>query len=178
QTLIAEAPIAFTQKGKLITGAGQLTVIDSAEPARATLMLGEIPIATRKIALSTHLKPTPQVITAANFGDEIMLIGFDQNIDSPAASTTITLYWQAQIQPTVDYTRFIHFLDAEGAIIVQSDQKPAYPTGVWAPAEVIDDTIILPFSDNIDVIVVGWYHPQTVQALLLPDGSGRFILPR
>jgi hypothetical protein len=75
------------------------------------------------------------------FEDGIALIGYGIEHLSEE-ELCLTLYWRAQGHPTRDYTVFVHLVDEEGAIIAQGDSMPLngdYPTGAWAPGELMVD---------------------------------------
>jgi hypothetical protein len=53
----------------------------------------------------------------AQFGDEIVLIGYELESSEvePGEEVRLTLYWQALEQPELPYTVFTHLVDQEGA---------------------------------------------------------------
>jgi hypothetical protein len=85
----------------------------------------------------------------ANFGDEIMLLGFDfpERRVQPGAALPITLYWQT-LRPTAQhYIVFNHLLNHSdlrqwgGRDRVPRDY---YTTVLWTPGEVVRDDYLVP----------------------------------
>jgi hypothetical protein len=100
----------------------------------------------------------------------------------PEETITLTLYWEALRMPSTDYQVFVHLLGAEPEPVAQGDGPPLmgdYPTGVWAPGEVVVDphSIVLP----VDVapgqyrLLVGMYSLETLVRLPRLDGAGDSI---
>jgi 4-amino-4-deoxy-L-arabinose transferase-like glycosyltransferase len=75
------------------------------------------------------------------FEDGIALTGYEI-VRPPVGEWEVTLYWQARGHPSRDYTTFVHLVDEEGNIVAQGDGPPLngdYPTGAWAPGELVVD---------------------------------------
>ena len=75
-------------------------------------------------------------------------------------------------------------MDASGQIIAQRDQQPLagrYPTTIWAPGEVVSDTISIavpPEAAGKTVCVrLGMYDWQTLHRLPRRDAPGDFWQP-
>ena len=136
-------------------------------------------------ALPPDLSPTSAV-----FGQQRPLIALPgYRLVRDDATLRLTLYWQAAFDAPGEFTRFVHLLDAAGAIVAQSDGAPAgdsYPTGQWVAGEVVSDTVTfdlsaLPPGDYR--LATGFYAPTEGLPRLdaatldgpLPDG--RFLLP-
>ncbi len=92
----------------------------------------------------------------------------------------LELIWQAETQPTADYTIFVHVLNPDGTCCVwQSDAQPrggTYPTSRWRPGEVVVDTyeIALPEGTTLGdyEIEVGLYSAETGRRLeVMRDGE-------
>ena len=101
--------------------------------------------------------PITSVRTSAVISDQFELVGYDLKND------TITLHWRALRETDVDYTLFVHILDANGQIVAQNDSQPrngSYPTSMWVKGEYVSDTIRLAASAG-KMIEVGWYVPET-----------------
>ena len=77
----------------------------------------------------------PGVSTGFTFGNLIALRGYTLTpIDD---GLKITFFWRAIEAPEVDYTSFVHIIDAEDLIVAQADMQPLdgrYPTSIWSPA--------------------------------------------
>jgi 4-amino-4-deoxy-L-arabinose transferase-like glycosyltransferase len=127
----------------------------------------------------------PEHPLEVELSDGIALLGYDLSSQSvePGETVTLTLHWQARAAPLTDYQIFVHLLGADPAPVAQGDGPPLmgdYPTGVWAPGEVIIDphSIVLP----ADVppgryrLLVGMYDLETLVRLPQLDGAGDAIL--
>lgn len=117
----------------------------------------------------------------------IELLGYDQMLAD--RSLKLTLYWRSMTSSSCDFLRFVHLLDADGAILAQADGHPAgnsYPTGQWVEGEVVADTVWL----DISAVPPGTYRLATgfygiaeglprldVVAADGPLPDGRAILP-
>jgi hypothetical protein len=123
------------------------------------------------------------------FGDRITLLGFnlqDENEKpieqtagtslpnfklNPVQTAHLTLFWQAETQPTADYTVFIHLTDAAGQLIAQFDGPPAtgaYPTSLWDPGEIIiDERLLTNIPLSFASLQVGLYHSHLGERLLI-----------
>jgi hypothetical protein len=122
-------------------------------------------------------------------GDHIRLAGYDLVTQDDALE--LHLWWVAERRPSLDYTVFVHLFDPEapGVIVAQTDTQPrggAYPTRLWLPGEVVDDTIRLGLHDvppGTYRLAVGLYNGVTGDRLLvnqtdaLPLADGRLVLP-
>ncbi|OQA41031.1 MAG: hypothetical protein BWY52_02706 [Chloroflexi bacterium ADurb.Bin325] len=94
--------------------------------------------------LGPAVEKTPDRPLALTYGDALKLVGYDVE---PAMATTggviaVTLYWQPQRKIARAYTTFVHVVDADGALLGQSDQQPGgayYPTSLWRPGELLRD---------------------------------------
>jgi hypothetical protein len=108
----------------------------------------------------------------------IELAGYDLKQDRETVN--LTLHWQALTTPDQHYMFFVHLADPEsGRPVRQVDEMPkgfTYPTGLWAPGEVVSDEVELPVGDapagRYD-LVVGWYDPDTKLRLDAVDSEGR-----
>jgi hypothetical protein len=133
--------------------------------------------------------PPMQREIEASFGGMIELAGYDLKRDGN--DLRLTLYWRALEVPDQHYMLFVHVADpTTGRPVAQVDTMPrgfTYPTGIWAPGEVISDEVNLSLEDVPDgryELAVGWYVPsQTDQRLSALDRQGdplpgdRLILP-
>jgi hypothetical protein len=135
---------------------------------------------------------SPAAATFGRAGDppgeaSIALRGYQ--LAQEGAALRLTLYWEALRDAPDEYTRFVHLIDAAGAIAAQVDSAPAgdsYPTGQWVEGEVVADTVTFDLS-AVPVgeyrLGVGFYQPVEGLAqvsALGPDGplpDGRALLP-
>jgi len=94
----------------------------------------------------------------------------------------ITLAWQAIAATAVDYTGFVHLLDAGGDLVAQTDRPPAgYPTSDWRPGEIIIDHFRVDLPSNMSPgtypLRTGFYDPATVARLGEAADLGPINLP-
>jgi hypothetical protein len=110
----------------------------------------------------------------ADLGGEITLLGYD--IDAlrvaPGDTLSMTLYWEAQVRPPVDYTVFLHVSAADGPPHAQDDGPPAdgtYPTSFWDAGEVVTDPRAIPIPADLAPgdypLVAGMYLLETGERL-------------
>jgi hypothetical protein len=121
--------------------------------------------------------PTMSRQTYANFGDEVMLLGYDfpEHRVQPAGALPITLYWQA-LRPTGrNYVVSNHLLN-------QSDLRQwggadriphyYYSTILWAPGEVVRDDYLIPVDPSappgVYFLDIGLYAELAGQSWHLP----------
>jgi hypothetical protein len=69
-----------------------------------------------------------------------------------------------------DYTVYVHALGAGGDLLGQVDRQPqagAYPTSIWAPGEVVADSLQVPVADPRAVasLRIGLYRLETGDSL-------------
>ena len=124
--------------------------------------------------------PPMDIRVGARFGDMIELAGYD--LRQRGESLRLTLYWQAVTTPDRHYMLFVHLADPQtGEPVSQVDTMPqgfTYPTGQWAPGEVVTDEVELSTkgvaSGRYD-LAVGWYDPDTRQRLPVVDSEGKAL---
>ncbi len=152
--------------------------VQTATSATGRELAVPVGLAAVKIANSESADPAPQVATNVNFGDLLTLVGYD--MESSASNWTVTLYWQAREKMALDYTTFIHLLDAEGRLLSQNDSQPAagvYPTSIWDKGEIVADRkeLRLPAgAAEMDLrLATGVYLVETLQRLPVWDGAGQ-----
>jgi hypothetical protein len=116
-----------------------------------------------------------------NFGDVAQLAGFSLDTPTVAAGEPVqlSLLWQALRTPSLDYTVFVHLLDAGDNIVASHDTQPVnntYPTTIWSPGEHILDPHSLPTPATLPPgtyrLSLGLYYQPTGERLPLhfPDG--------
>ena len=121
--------------------------------------------------------PSPACAVDFRLGAAIRLTGYDLKQDTD--SFQVTLHWQAEQSPEIDYTVFLHLIDEQGSLLGQHDGPPrdgAYPTSWWLTGDIVVDrhTIHLeePLSNPVQLLV-GIYDPTTLKRLPAYDGAGR-----
>lgn len=98
------------------------------------------------------------------FGDLAQLVGFATDTWSGRSGEEwrFALIWQALRTPAVDYTVFVHVLDAEGKLVAGSDSQPVantYPTTIWSPGELVTDARSIRLVDHTGhPLPAGDYH--------------------
>lgn len=133
--------------------------------------------------------PKAQTVIEANFGDIAQLYGYDAQLS--ATELDLTLYWQAQTQPTASYLVFVHLLDANGNVVTQADRIPVdglRPSKSWRPGEVLADSYKLAITSEATPpfqLFVGLYQPDdgqrlpiTLQDVPQPNNQLELTVPR
>ncbi len=86
------------------------------------------------------------------YGDLIRLVGYDVEAPlRPGYALPITLYWQVETRPTVNYKYILQLVqikdDGETAVLAQTEIEPYYgqiPTTFWDPGKTIVEYTSLP----------------------------------
>ena len=113
----------------------------------------------------------------ARFGDVAQLLGY--RLTTQPTGFTLSLYWQAESPDGIDYTVFVHMLDAQGHMVKGQDNQPvngSYPTGIWEPGEIILDKHAIVTGDlppGEYRLELGMYVLETGERLPvhMPDGA-------
>ena len=111
----------------------------------------------------------------ASLGGLAALAGYNITPTHPA---TLSLVWHALAPIDLDYTVFVHVLDATGQLAAQADAQPragAYPTSLWEPGEYITDDYQFNLPPGRYTAQVGLYLPETGARLPLAGGAGDAI---
>ena len=92
----------------------------------------------------------------------------------------MTLYWQATAPLDAELKAFVHLRDQENRTVAQVDAAPLqgfYPTTVWQPGEILNDTQRLALPDDLKPgryrMVAGLYDAKTGQRLSVLDAAGK-----
>jgi hypothetical protein len=123
-------------------------------------------------------QPAPTVV---NFQNELQLLGYhlDRTDWRAGAEIPVRLYWWAAQAPQANYKLFLHLaeLDDTGKV-AQLDTEPMMgfsPTTRWEAGELVVDELRLPLDARIRPgryrLLVGVYHPETVQNLAVLEGA-------
>ena len=141
--------------------------------------------------LGEHLEQMSFVRRTLTFGDQIALLGYeitpgelrsritplegaDQREVDSGQPMRINLYWRGLAPLRVDYTLFIHVLNAQGEIVAQRDlpvRSEDYPSSHWREGELVIDRadMVLPALPSGDYrMIIGLYNPAN-GAGLSPD---------
>ncbi|UCG25465.1 MAG: hypothetical protein JSW55_05590, partial [Chloroflexota bacterium] len=115
----------------------------------------------------------PENAVGAALGDDITLLGYDVlNLDvEPEGEISVTLHWQANETPDVDYTVFVHLMDWSGPrVVAQSDSYPGQgrrPTSTWQPGDMIQDTHTFTLPADLAPgqyeLIAGMYRLDTLE---------------
>ena len=117
----------------------------------------------------------------ANFAGLIQLEGFEiaRATIKRGEPVILILYWRSSELLDVNYTVFVHLIAPNGKIVAQSDSEPRkglMPTSKWESRRLVVDAIILPVPADVPLgeykIQIGLYDAQTLQRLIINDGSG------
>jgi len=100
------------------------------------------------------------------FGEAVALPG--AQLASDGVELRVTLWWEALEPLDVDYTVFVHLIDAGGQLVDTGDGPPlegGFPTQLWRSGDSLMDehVISLPpdLTSGVYTIQVGWYDPVT-----------------
>ncbi len=117
----------------------------------------------------------------AQFGDDpILLQSFEaQTIAGPSEGwINVRLIWSVEHPPLLDYSVFVHLLNADGVLVAQHDGPPGAgyaPTTTWGADQRIADqhSLLLPadLPAGDYTLAVGLYNPLTGERLALDGGD-------
>lgn len=132
--------------------------------------------------------PETAVPAGHQFADDVTLVAYTV-MPGEGETVLVTLYWQTARPLAENATVFVHLLDENGNLLVQSDAAPvqnSYPLTIWPIGVLIADihTLALPpDSPPAAQLAVGLYNPTTLARwpVTHPDESvepdGRALLP-
>jgi hypothetical protein len=117
---------APTEQRPILVAVGGITAV--------TLLLLN-PLGWLHIHSSGFIARPADTATFADFGDQIVLVGYDASPKRVQAGDTLslTLYWRAKYDLEINYQVFVHIQDAKGSLVAQSDRlNPGeFPTRRW-----------------------------------------------
>jgi len=194
-TLSPGSPPTTWPIGAWVAGRAALVIPPTAPPGDYTLSL-TLHDPTSGASLGAYVHPRPvhvwerervwelppmQREVSARFGRMIELAGYDLKREENVLH--LTLHWRALAAPDRHYMLFVHLADpATCRPVAQVDTMPrgfTYPTGIWAPGEIISDEVVLSLEGvpggQYD-LAVGWYEPETEVRLEVRDATGS-VLP-
>lgn len=160
-----------------------VSLLEVFDPQGQALPHRQIPLAARPVVRWAPVTTAPvvAVMQQAELGGRAQLSGYTLTGDElrPNGELTVELAWQCLQEMETSYTAFVHLLDGAGALVAQSDARPAggaFPTTGWVPGEYITDVHwlrlpeVLPAGDYR--LAVGLYDLATGQRLeLVKDGQ-------
>lgn len=155
---------------------------DTFDPLPVTAVRSDRPLdpSTRDFALLWVGDP-PGVAAPANppwrFGDKFALLSAVLPAQAqPGAELPLRLDWEGLASTPIDYTTFVHIVDAAGVNAAQQDQQPLAgfaPTHLWTPGLRVVDERRIPLPADLPSgeyeVRVGLY---TVEAGRLPISRG------
>lgn len=150
---------------RLLIAAGIYDYTEPGRPGKPALNAAGQPV--EPIIASAKLTPwqwpnPPRLDAPITFADQITLLSFQIAADQ----SSVTLNWQANAAPGIDYTVFLQLwrnskqVDGFDGPPVQND----YPTSLWQPGEIIIDTHPLDLSalpPGDYTLLAGLYNPTT-----------------
>ncbi len=119
----------------------------------------------------------------ATIGETVRLAGVTGSTTlsaAPGETVALSLVWQPQQTPGEELVRFVHLLDATGALQAQQDATPcagACSAPSWLPGEFLVDEATLTLRADLPPgrysLVTGWYSQATQQRLpaIAADGT-------
>ena len=137
------------------------------------------PTYRRDLILPEIIIPQP----GGNVTETIKLSGYDLSSTKTVTDTeiSVTLYWQAIQELSIDYTSYIHVLNSQGERVAQNDQRPGgdfYPSSAWQAGETLRDRHILTMpadlAPDIYELRAGMYY-QPQPGLIAGMGQGATI---
>lgn len=122
--------------------------------------------------------PPDALPLSIEFGGQFMLNHIA--VDRDDSDLIVALYWTAlQNRPSIDATIFLHALDAQGALVAQSDVRPwegRYPTFIWDAGELVVTSHRLPVSSVEELELYGGMYTQPDAKRLSSRSRGERIL--
>ncbi len=162
----AELDYLFPQAEIIIHGQPKITVYGRTSSDTMTQIDGTHTTRWFTPQAISAAKHRGQVATNIPFGDDVLLHGYDLNLQQahPGGALELTLYWSATKPIRQNYQSFAHLVADE--LIAQSDQAPncnMQPTSGWEMGQIIRDTHVIPLSpdltiDSPPVLYVGLYE--------------------
>ncbi len=155
-----------------------LAPLPLADTGQTGVKLGPVKVGGQPAA---SLSPAPpDVPRQEQFGDFIALKGYSLAREADK-QLRLNLYWEATASPPLDYTLFIHLVDASGAVAAQFDSPPVnglYPTSFWDAGEQIFDSRRLDLSELSPgeyTMRLGWYDSASGQRLPVSGNPENFV---
>jgi hypothetical protein len=128
--------------------------------------------------------PLPRSSASVEFGGQVRLDGWrvDGEKVSPGSGVPLSFSWHTIQQPVMDYSLFVHLLDAAGNKVAQLDWQPhdafgPRPMTTWRISQNIVDEEILPLSPDLPAgryqLILGIYDWQTGERLPIAGSIAR-----
>ena len=97
--------------------------------------------------VKSRLDPPPDILVEARYAGQIRLLGVSLLAETRPNAIPITLVWQAEALPTLDYTLRLMVLDTQGRPAGLWQGQPVngrFPTRAWDQGDVVYDTVWIP----------------------------------
>ena len=159
---------------------------------------GELTPSMEVLDLGQHNDDLAITHTEATFGDQLRLLGFQSAAGdlraafSPLGQKTtvragkalqLNVYWEALHDLPIDYTVFVHLLDAQNKNVAQRDtliRGYDYPTSHWQVGELAVDLADLAIPEQLAPgpyqLEIGVYNAQTLQRLPVPGQTNAALI--
>jgi hypothetical protein len=124
------------------------------------------------LPLPVRTTPGPQMqleqSTRINFGDMLLLTGYQTELASDGSVLQIDLLWQSLTQAWEDYRTEITLVDSHGRPQLRWVNHPAdgrFPVRAWQPGDTVRDTLHLPLAGlapadyEVQLRLLGWAEP-------------------
>jgi len=142
-----------------------------------------IPAYARPVILTLADIPADLQPVDITYGSAMRLLGYQVQpaVVPPGGSINVTLYWQALVPMTRDYSIYLHLFGRGGQRIGKRDSYPGrgtYPTRLWQPGDVVRDTFEVPVAPDAvtptaALLEVGLYDLPSMQNLPAQDAAGQ-----
>ncbi len=128
----------------------------------------------------TRIETPAQHALDVTFEHNIHLTGYSIHATklNPGETLNVTLYWQGERRPDLQYTVFVHLIDSENQLQAQHDGMPAggsLPTSCWLAGEIIQDPHPLTLPESLRQgeyrIQIGLYYWPTMDRLSILEGG-------
>jgi hypothetical protein len=114
---------------------GQRPVVAAVVAVTALTLFLLNPLGWLHIHSTGFMAQPAETATFADFGDQIVLMGYDASPRQlqPGDALALSLYWKAKYLLEINYQVFVHVRDAKGNVVAQSDRlNPGdFPTRRW-----------------------------------------------
>jgi hypothetical protein len=168
-------PVVGTLTAGLLHGGQNSERVPLAD-GRDLVVLGPLRVRERQPLAAGALPGRDQTY---RLGPAVRLTGSSATITGTPPLLELTLYWQATGQVPVDYTAFVHVLDAAGEKVAQEDGPPLngwYPSSAWEQGQIIADRRQIALPAGIDPagvrVAVGLYTPADGIRAPVVDAQG------
>lgn len=129
----------------------------------------------------SFVRPAVETSWQADLEGKARLLGYalEPKVLGPGETLHLTLYWQALLPGSKDYTVFVHILDRDGHMWAGQDNWPqggAFPTSLWMSGEFVTDRYEIALPADIPEgdyrVEVGMYLLETMERLQVTGVDG------